>query len=163
MYDDYRLLGLGDLTLKPGVFGSPTEAIQFAIGVAEQVYGRHGLPLRITSLQDGQHACCAHPEGRAVDLGTKDPATGRQWPASLKNQLAGEIRAGLGGGAGFRVLVESDHIHIQSDTAGVPGGGSSAPAPAPGAGSSPASSASSGISNGLLVGGGLLLLWLVLK
>lgn len=127
-FDDYRVLGLGDLVLKPGVFGSPSAAIQAAIQLAERVYAAFGLPLRVTSLQDGGHACCAHAEGRAVDFGTKDPGTGRQWTNAVKSQLAAALAAALG--SAFRVLIESDHIHVQTASgAAVPTGSASAPVP----------------------------------
>ncbi len=101
-------------TLKSGVWGTPSSMIEAALGVAEGLYGEYGYPLVITSLQDGVHATNSkHYTGQAADLRTSnlDP--------SIVAGLAQELQARLG--AGYWVLLESDHIHVQeTSTGGLP-------------------------------------------
>jgi len=98
---------LGDTAYKPGVWGTPSSAIQSAIDAASQIWSSIGSSLTVTSLQDGSHAAgpCGHSAGNAVDLRTKDltPAQQQQAYAQLQQQLPG-----------YLVLWESDHIHVQT-------------------------------------------------
>lgn len=94
--------------LKPGVVSAGVQApISSALDVAASIYQRYGQQLTVTSLLEGQHVPNSrHYVGQAADLRTNifDDAT--------KRAIASELQAALG--SGYRVIVESDHIHFQS-------------------------------------------------
>lgn len=98
------------MKLKPGVkiHGIQPEII-IALMAAQKVYDRHGIEMVVTSCKDGKHMKNSfHAIGLAVDLRTRDMKDRAQ-----VEQIAKEIRAALG--PDFDVVVESDHLHIESD------------------------------------------------
>ena len=81
--------------------------IGYALGVAEMVYFTNGARMVVTSARDGKHSAKSlHYSGRAVDIRTRNLL-----PETL-NRVFGALRKILEP-AGFDVVPESDHIHIE--------------------------------------------------
>jgi len=102
------ITGLG-YSIKPGaVFseGVVSPDILYAAQVAEGVYAGFGYPLTVTSGMDSTHMEGSyHYSGDAMDLRTNN------LPPGISTQIAQSLQAALGGG--YRVILESDHIHVQ--------------------------------------------------
>jgi hypothetical protein len=97
---------------KPGVSGTPSTQISYAISVAERIYAGLGYDLVVTSLRDGQHSASSlHYSGNAVDLRTNT------LNASQRQSVYQAIRAELYS-RGYDVILESDHLHIEYDPKG---------------------------------------------
>lgn len=98
-----------DVTYKSGVSGSRiSEAIRYAINIAESVYADVGKELVVTSTTEGQHKSDSlHYSGNAVDIRTRNLDTGQQY------QVWNKIKTRLG--KDYDVLLEGNHIHIEYD------------------------------------------------
>lgn len=94
-------------TLKSGVYGQPSQAIGYALDVADSLWSDYGYDLVVTSLRDSVHAPNSlHYSGQAADLRTRDmsPAEASAIASALQSTL----------GSAYWVLNEGDHIHVQS-------------------------------------------------
>ena len=95
---------------KTGV-GIENATPQLIIGliVAQYVYDSFGITLVVTSVYDGSHSVRGlHPRGRAADLRT------RHFPDELKvDTVVTRLKQSLP--AGFDVIQEKDHIHMEYD------------------------------------------------
>lgn len=81
--------------------------------IADSLYERSSLLLRITSANDSTHKPGSkHYDGLALDLGTK-LEDGSQYTNILKVNLASELRLALG--PEYDVVVEANHLHIEFD------------------------------------------------
>ena len=95
------------INMKPGVTFHADTFKDYRIArifwIAEQE-APAGYSPTVTSGGDGQHSTKSlHYKGRAIDLRTRDfPATPKTWADRMQRVL----------GSYYRVLVESDHIHI---------------------------------------------------
>ena len=75
--------------------------------IAEEVYGKQGVELVITSANDGKHGDkTLHHKGLALDL--------RTWTlGDRKSYVASELQRTLG--EAYDVVLEVDHIHMEYD------------------------------------------------
>lgn len=82
------------------------------IPIVAEVWQERGGPIvTITSGRDGQHMSDRHPKGLALDFRTRDVALGSTGDEVLHR--ARLILAQLG--AGYDVLIEGDHLHVEFD------------------------------------------------
>jgi len=89
-------------------------ATWYAIGVADVVYRKHGMgPVVVTSMNDSheERSTSLHNRGLAVDLRT------RAIPDSTLGLIYDDIVKILNP-QGFDVVLEANHIHIESDCKG---------------------------------------------
>jgi hypothetical protein len=101
--------------LKPGVkLAGLQPPIVVAMLVAEEVFAAFGVPLVVTSCNDGKHSAQSlHYNGRAFDARTKYPELdGREL------ELQAALREALG--ADFDVVLEAigtdnEHAHLEFD------------------------------------------------
>jgi hypothetical protein len=101
------------MKLKAGVDASDVQPpIWFAIGVAEAVYRNFNRQLVVTSLRDGQHQVGSrHYQGLAADFRTNHLIE------QERRTIFGQLKSILDF-AGFDVVMESDHFHVESDPHG---------------------------------------------
>ena len=79
-----------------------------ALMAADKIWSKHGRELVITSTGDGVHSPASlHPYGYAFDCRT------RYFGAEQILEVARELREALP--AGFQVIVEKSHIHVEFD------------------------------------------------
>lgn len=93
--------------------------VWYAVGVAQQIYKKHGATLVVTSMTDGKHNCGSlHPSGKAVDLRVLNLTE----PERLV--VFDEIKAELDplgfdvcweGGVGATPATTGAHIHCEFD------------------------------------------------
>lgn len=96
--------------LKKGVDINKTSPEMFtALYAVNRAYGAYGYDCTITSGQDGVHGKDSlHPKGNAMDFRI----------SNLKEGFAEKIMKyikELIGGAGYDVVLENDHIHVEYD------------------------------------------------
>jgi hypothetical protein len=101
-------------TYKPGVSGTPSQAISYAISVAGQIFSSYGVTLVITSIRDGQHMTGSlHYSGNAADF--------RRWDLDRIGKTSAavaQLRSQLG--SAYDVILESDHIHVEYEGRATP-------------------------------------------
>ena len=75
--------------------------------IAEEVYGKQGVELVITSANDGKHGDkTLHHKGLALDL--------RTWTlGGREGEVAKALQEALG--EAYDVVLEVDHIHVEYD------------------------------------------------
>lgn len=101
------------LKLKVGVdFANVAAPIWWALGQAKVVFELNGKDLIVTSLRDGVHSKGSlHYKGLAADIRTRHLERGQA------HSLTAELYEILNP-AGFDVVLEKDHIHIEYDPKG---------------------------------------------
>lgn len=99
------------MELKPGVILAGLDLrMRPALLAAERIWREHGRPegVTVTSGLDGVHSAGSlHYYGLAVDFRI------RYWLRPESREVAQELRSALVSNAGFDVILESDHIHVE--------------------------------------------------